>query len=51
MPGDVKFAYFTSEGNMSEITVDELTKGKKVGSLHVAVRLFPAQLARESWQS
>jgi len=30
LPGDVKFNYFDSEGNMQELTVDELTKGKKV---------------------
>jgi len=28
----VKFNYFDSEGNMQELTVDELTKGKKVPS-------------------
>jgi len=30
LPGEVKFNYFDSEGNMQELTVEELTKGKKV---------------------
>lgn len=30
LPGDVRFNYFDSEGNMQELTVEELTKGKKV---------------------
>ena len=30
LPGEVKFNYFDAEGNMQEISVDELTKGKKV---------------------
>jgi hypothetical protein len=32
LPGEVKFNYFDSEGNMQELTVEELTKGKKVPS-------------------
>ena len=31
LPGDVTLSYFNSEGNMQEITTEELTKGKKVG--------------------
>ncbi|KAK9819915.1 hypothetical protein WJX72_003931 [[Myrmecia] bisecta] len=30
LPGDIKFNYFDAEGNMQEISVEELTKGKKV---------------------
>jgi peroxiredoxin len=30
LPGEAKFNYFDTEGNMQEITVEELTKGKKV---------------------
>ena len=29
MPGDVKFNYFDAEGNMQDISVEDLTKGKK----------------------
>lgn len=31
--GDIKLAYFDSESNMQEISVEQLTKGKKVSSL------------------
>lgn len=31
LPGDVKLAYFDAESNMQEISVEQLTKGKKVG--------------------
>lgn len=30
VPGDVKFNYFDAEGNMQDISVEDLTKGKKV---------------------
>ena len=30
VPGDVKLNYFDAEGNMKDISVDDLTKGKKV---------------------
>lgn len=30
LPSEVKFNYFDAEGNMQEISVEELTKGKKV---------------------
>ena len=47
LPGEVKFNFFDSEGNMQELTVDELTKGKKVeqsleipAMLHSAFRPF-----------
>ncbi len=33
MPGDVKFNYFDAEGNMQDISVEDLTKGKKVSSV------------------
>jgi peroxiredoxin len=41
LPGDVKFSYFDAEGNMQEITVDELTKGKKVVLLGVPGAFTP----------
>lgn len=31
LPGDIKLNYFDKENNMQEISVEELTKGKKVG--------------------
>lgn len=30
LPGDAKFKYFDSEGNMKEISVEQMCKGKKV---------------------
>jgi len=30
LPGDIKLAYFDAESNMQEISVEQLTKGKKV---------------------
>ena len=30
LPGEIKLTYFNTEGNMQELTVEELTKGKKV---------------------
>ncbi len=30
LPGDIKLNYFDKENNMQEISVEELTKGKKV---------------------
>ena len=30
LPGEIKLTYFNAEGNMQELTVEELTKGKKV---------------------
>jgi len=30
LPGEYKFSYFDAEGNMQDVTVEELTKGKKV---------------------
>lgn len=33
LPGELKFNYFDAEGNMQEISVDNLTKDKKVDSL------------------
>lgn len=33
LPGDIKLAYFDAESNMQEISIEQLTKGKKV-SLH-----------------
>ena len=30
VPTDVKFNYFDAEGNMQDISVEDLTKGKKV---------------------
>lgn len=30
LPGDVKLNFFDAEGNMQEVTVGNLTKGKKV---------------------
>ena len=35
LPGELKFNYFDAEGNMQEISVDNLTKDKKVGSCRV----------------
>ena len=32
LPGDVKLNYFDKENNMQEISVDDLTKGKKARS-------------------
>ncbi len=33
LPGDIKLNYFDKENNMQEISVEELTKGKKASSL------------------
>ena len=46
LPGEVKFNYFDGEGNMQELTVDELTKGKKVGGTckHKCDAVFGLQL-------
>ena len=30
LPSEHKFSYFDADGNMQDISVDELTKGKKV---------------------
>lgn len=30
LPGEFKFSYFDADGNMQDISVEELTKGKKV---------------------
>lgn len=32
LPGEFKFSYFDAEGNMQDISVEELTKGKKASS-------------------
>ena len=32
LPTELKFNYFDAEGNMQEVTVGSLTKGKKVGA-------------------
>lgn len=37
VPGDVKFNYFDAEGNMQDISVEDLTKGKKVRCCLVAL--------------
>lgn len=29
LPGDIKLNYFDKENNMQEISIDDLTKGKK----------------------
>ena len=33
LPGDIKLNYFDKENNMQEISIEELTKGKKVITL------------------
>jgi hypothetical protein len=33
LPGDIKLNYFDKENNMQEISIEELTKGKKVTTL------------------
>lgn len=35
LPGDIKLNFFDKENNMQEISVEELTKGKKVLFLHI----------------
>jgi len=49
LPGDIKLNYFDKENNMQEISIEELTKGKKVNgpsastcSLCVVFSGFPA---------
>lgn len=39
LPGDAKLSYFDAENTMQEISVDELTRGKRVGEL-VLVLVF-----------
>ena len=33
LPGDIKLNYFDKESNMQEISIEELTKGKKARPL------------------
>ena len=33
LPGDIKLNYFDKESNMQEISIEELTKGKKASPL------------------
>ena len=37
LPSEHKFSYFDADGNMQDISVEELTKGKKVSSPAVCV--------------
>ena len=46
LPMELKFSYFDPEGNMQDISVEELTKGKKVrGCISGAVSQSRADLA------
>lgn len=40
LPGDAKLSYFDAENTMQEISVDELTRGKRVGELLVLILVF-----------
>lgn len=52
LPGDIKLNYFDKENNMQEISIEELTKGKKVNgplqSYVHSVQYFQACLHLES---
>ncbi|CAK0788006.1 Peroxiredoxin-2E-1, chloroplastic [Coccomyxa viridis] len=41
LPGDIKLNYFDKESNMQEISIEELTKGKKVVMLAVPGAFTP----------
>ena len=45
LPGDIKLTYFDAENKMQEVSVDDLTKGKKVRCSRLAV---PAKLLRDA---
>ena len=42
LPGDAKFNYFDAEGNMQEVSVEDLTKGKKVSTVWHWVSVIPS---------
>lgn len=41
LPGDIKLTYFDAENKMQEVSVDDLTKGKKVRRSRLAVPAKP----------
>lgn len=40
LPGDAKLSYFDAENTMQEISVDELTRGKRVGESFCCFLIF-----------
>ena len=52
LPGDIKLNYFDKENNMQEISVDDLTKGKKARSpedLQIPSRHTCMHAAKNVW--
>lgn len=45
LPGDAKLSYFDAENTMQEISVDELTKGKRVGASCFLLFVSPVPVA------